>query len=425
MEQRSSMWNPDGDPTPRATPHGTGRRPAAGRVRPRARRARRARPPPRRRRAGRDGPGGATAPSRPCTARWPSLRRAGLAGQDGRGHYLLGDEFLRLAFAHHEARPDYQRVEPVLRALAERFGETAHYAVLDGRRSIVYRAKVDPPVGAMRLTSTVGGRNPAHSTAVGKLLLAVPAARPGGRPRAGSASARLERRTARTATTAQDLHRRLRLVRKNGYAVDDQENEPDVNCLAAAGLPDVADRAERRDQHQRPRLPHARCSRLVADLPAIRADRRRSRRPASPSPPRKAGPVQLMRIGAVGAEKTGRPGRRRTYVDVSDVVPDFDEAFFGADGIAPARDPWSAERIAAGQVERVRRRADRCADRPAAPDPLHRPELPRPRRRDRPGRAGRADPVHQVAEHPGRARTTTCASRAARPRPTGRSSSAS
>ena len=55
--------------------------------------------------------------------------------------------------------------------LAERYGETAHYAVLDGG-SVVYRSKVDPPRGAVRLTSTIGGRNPAHCTAVGKLLLA-------------------------------------------------------------------------------------------------------------------------------------------------------------------------------------------------------------------------------------------------------------
>ena len=58
----------------------------------------------------------------------------------------------------------------MLRSLAERYGETAHYAVLDGE-SVVYRSKVDPPHGAVRLTSTIGGRNPAHCTAVGKLLL--------------------------------------------------------------------------------------------------------------------------------------------------------------------------------------------------------------------------------------------------------------
>ena len=99
-----------------------------------------------------------------------------------------------MAFAHHEARPDHVRIRPVLESLAKRFGETAHYAVLDGAE-VVYRAKVDPPQRRGRLTSTVGGRNPAHSTAVGKLLLSnrLPTRRPW---RPGSAPPRLERRTA-------------------------------------------------------------------------------------------------------------------------------------------------------------------------------------------------------------------------------------
>jgi DNA-binding IclR family transcriptional regulator len=159
-----------------------------------------------------------------------SLRRAGLADQDTRGHYGLGDEFLRMAFAHHEARPDHVRVRPAIEALARRFGETVHYAVLDDRE-VVYRAKVDPPEGAVRLASTVGGRNPAHATAVGKLLLAsrlrdLPAVR------TWVDRAPLGRRTPNTLCTAQDLHRELAEIRMRGYAVDDQENEPGVNCLA-------------------------------------------------------------------------------------------------------------------------------------------------------------------------------------------------
>src|SRR5688500_15669008 len=51
-----------------------------------------------------------------------SLVRAGLAAKEGVGHYVLGDEFLRLAFAHHEARPDHVRILPALRALAHRCG---------------------------------------------------------------------------------------------------------------------------------------------------------------------------------------------------------------------------------------------------------------------------------------------------------------
>lgn len=159
-----------------------------------------------------------------------SLRRAGFADRDARGHYLLGDEFLRLAFLHHEARPEHVRIRPVLEELARTFGETAHYAVLDGR-DIVYRAKVDPPSGAIRLTSTVGGRNPAHATAVGKVLLAhrlttVRAVR------SWVGRSALPRRTAATLCTAAELHREFELTRERGYGLDDQENETGVTCLA-------------------------------------------------------------------------------------------------------------------------------------------------------------------------------------------------
>jgi len=165
-----------------------------------------------------------------------SLTRAGLAAKSGVGRYVLGDEFLRLAFAHHEARPDHQRVVPALVALAERFGETAHYAVLDGTE-VVYRSKIDPPSGAVRITSTIGGRNPAHCTAVGKLLLAdrLPD------DAAAVAWARehgLERRTDRTITDPDAFAAELARVRRRGYAVDDQENEMGINCLAvSAGIP--------------------------------------------------------------------------------------------------------------------------------------------------------------------------------------------
>jgi IclR family acetate operon transcriptional repressor len=159
-----------------------------------------------------------------------SLRRAGLAAQDARGHYLLGDEFLRMAFAHHEARPEHVRIQPVLEALAERFGETTHYAVLDGRE-VVYRAKVDPPTGVAVLTSTIGGRNPAHATGVGKLLLAHQlTTREAVDAWVGDAP--LERRTAHTVATAAELHRALEVIRERGYALDEEENEPGVGCLA-------------------------------------------------------------------------------------------------------------------------------------------------------------------------------------------------
>ncbi|NYJ07197.1 2-keto-4-pentenoate hydratase/2-oxohepta-3-ene-1,7-dioic acid hydratase in catechol pathway [Geodermatophilus daqingensis] len=59
----------------------------------------------------------------------------------------------------------------------------------------------------------------------------------------------------------------------------------------------------------------------------------------------------LMRIGAPGAEKPIARLDDDTYVDLADVVDDFDEAFFGSGGLDRIR-PVVAERAAAGQVSR-------------------------------------------------------------------------
>lgn len=194
-----------------------------------------------------------------------ALRRAGLAAQAGRGRYELGDEFVRLAFRFHAARPEAARVEPVLRRLSEEFGETAHYAVLDGRE-VVYRAKVDPPIGSVRLSSEVGGRNPALSTAVGKLMASA-VIRSRADLDAWLGDTALEPRTEHTIIDRDELVAELERTRARGYGLDDQESDLGVNCIAVAvaspsGEPaavSVSALAYRRD-----------LDRLVADLPRIR-----------------------------------------------------------------------------------------------------------------------------------------------------------
>ena len=59
--------------------------------------------------------------------------------------------------------------------------------------------------------------------------------------------------------------------------------------------------------------------------------------------------MYLMRIGAPGAEKPVARVDDGTYVDLSDVVRDFDEAFFGDGGLDRIR-PVVAERAATGDV---------------------------------------------------------------------------
>ena len=61
--------------------------------------------------------------------------------------------------------------------------------------------------------------------------------------------------------------------------------------------------------------------------------------------------MYLMRIGAAGSEKPVVRIDDETYVDVSDVVPDFDEAFFGSGGVDALRSTV-ADRVEKGATAR-------------------------------------------------------------------------
>lgn len=160
-----------------------------------------------------------------------ALRRAGFAEQDERGRYRLGSELVRIAVDYHERRDDVDLVRPVLRALSDWLSETAHYAQLEGAE-VVYMAKIDPPGQGITMSSRVGGRNPAHATGVGKALLAHVLEDDGAVREFVARHGPLERRTPNTLVSARALAEGLREVRERGYALDRQESELGVNCIA-------------------------------------------------------------------------------------------------------------------------------------------------------------------------------------------------
>ncbi|MDP2974901.1 MAG: IclR family transcriptional regulator [Anaerolineales bacterium] len=100
-----------------------------------------------------------------------TLVQLGYANQDSHtGKYSLGPKILWLASRFLESLDIRNLSRPLLERLVEVTGETVHLAILDNYE-VVYIDKVDghQPV---RMISSVGNRMPAHSTGLGKALLA-------------------------------------------------------------------------------------------------------------------------------------------------------------------------------------------------------------------------------------------------------------
>lgn len=119
--------------------------------------------------------------------------------------------------------------ERALSRLVEALGETANVAMLSGSRA-QYVAQV-PGSHTMRMFTEVGRLVDLHSTGVGKALLALLEDRQALEHvrRVGQ-----ERRTEHTLVSEQELLADLALVRERGYALDEQEQEIGVRCVAVA-----------------------------------------------------------------------------------------------------------------------------------------------------------------------------------------------
>jgi IclR family transcriptional regulator, acetate operon repressor len=141
--------------------------------------------------------------------------------------YALGFRLVPLgAVANVLAGSD---VEAVLRRLVDELGETANVAVLVGGQA-EYVAQV-PSRHAMRMFTEIGRRVDLHATGVGKALLA--------RLGAGEVAGIVRRHglpghTEHTITTEAGLLAELDRIRTQGFAVDDEEQEIGVRCVAVA-----------------------------------------------------------------------------------------------------------------------------------------------------------------------------------------------
>jgi IclR family transcriptional regulator, acetate operon repressor len=141
--------------------------------------------------------------------------------------YALGPRLIGLGDAASRMLGEWAR--PQLATLVDQVGETANMAMLDGD-AVVYVAQV-PSKHSMRMFTEVGRRVPAHCTGVGKALLAQ---LPPLEAQALLARAGMPAQTPHTITDPERLAQELERIRRQGYAVDDAEQELGVRCVAVA-----------------------------------------------------------------------------------------------------------------------------------------------------------------------------------------------
>ncbi len=147
---------------------------------------------------------------------------------DGRRGYTLGARLLAIGARASEGTSLLHVADPFLRHLRDATGHTVHMAARQ-QDEMVYLAKVEGH-GAYEMRSHVGLTVPLHCTAVGKCLLA---ALPPSEVRSVVQRTGLPRRTDRTITEVEKLLEQLEAVRRNGFARDDEENQPKVQCVGA------------------------------------------------------------------------------------------------------------------------------------------------------------------------------------------------
>ena len=157
-----------------------------------------------------------------------------LGGLVGRGYasqdpetrtYTVGPRMIALGSQFAPMLGDWSR--PLLHNLVNSIGETASLAIMQDEM-VLYVEQVQSR-RKLRTFAAVGNRVFAHSSAVGKVLLAAR------KPAVVETLIRrhgLPKRTANTITNPTDLFTELDRVRRSGFAIDDGEEDVGVRCVA-------------------------------------------------------------------------------------------------------------------------------------------------------------------------------------------------
>src|SRR6201999_63713 len=156
-----------------------------------------------------------------------TLSKLGFAGAEDGQRYSLRPKMLTLANTYTASSTLASAAQSILERMSSNLGESFSVATLDGEE-IVYIARTSV-TRVMSVDLHVGSRLPAYCTSMGRVLLAY---LPQDQLEQYLMRATFTQYTPRTITSADKLRLALRNVRRNGYALCDQEFELGLRSLA-------------------------------------------------------------------------------------------------------------------------------------------------------------------------------------------------
>jgi IclR family acetate operon transcriptional repressor len=155
-----------------------------------------------------------------------TLEIRGYLDRDPSGGYRLSDKLFSLQQTDSPVPRLVRIAPPIMEELAEKCRETVNLGMLDGGEVVVI-ATVESPQ-SVRMASKVGNRRCFHTTAIGKAILA---ATPESTIQRLIGLKGLPQLTSNSITNPKGLAVELQRVRKQGFAVDNQENELEGRCI--------------------------------------------------------------------------------------------------------------------------------------------------------------------------------------------------
>jgi IclR family acetate operon transcriptional repressor len=146
-----------------------------------------------------------------------------------RPHFRISLRLYALARVFVQGYNVVERLDPLLVELCQRSRETVHLGILDNW-DVVHISRQESPE-RVGVSSRIGGRGWAHTSSMGKALLAEQS---NAYLQAYIEQTGLPRLTEHTITTPEAFWAEIQMTRQRRYAIDDEEDSIGVRCLGTA-----------------------------------------------------------------------------------------------------------------------------------------------------------------------------------------------